>query len=78
MPDYPLSKAPTVLADERRARGLTQEQLGDQLADLVGWSPNTARSMIGRWEKEIRGMTVHTLVQWADALGYEVVLRRKP
>jgi hypothetical protein len=58
----------TELREERMRKRVTI----DQLAAKSGWD----RSLIGEWERAGRRMHVPGLVDVAQALGYEVVLRR--
>lgn len=58
----------SALRAARRAQDLTQEQLGSRL--------NAHRAQVSAWER-CDGLTLETLLKWAEALGLEVVVQTK-
>lgn len=55
---------------ERKRRGLTLQQLGEQLGRKTYQS-------VWQWENSVADPRFSNLCQWADVLGYEVALIRK-
>lgn len=58
-----------VLFNKRIDKGLTYRQL----AQLCGYN----HVSINKWETDGYGMKVDSLIDWAEALGMELVLRKK-
>ena len=71
-PSPPRKRIPLVLAKLRDARlraNLTQETLARQLG--------YALSTLAYWEQFGRSPQLINLINWADALGYEITIKKK-
>lgn len=63
---------PTIVRKLRELR-IEQQATLDRLATRVGFNAYT----IGRWERGTQLPTLFALSVWAEALGYELVLRER-
>lgn len=58
------------LKAERKRRGLTLQQLGEQIG-------RKTYGAVWQWESRTHDLRLSNLRQWADALGYDVALVRR-
>jgi transcriptional regulator with XRE-family HTH domain len=67
---YKLHPLIDILQDARRAQGVSTMKLAEK--------SGIGRPAIARYECGEAFPNVHKLTQWAEALGYEIILRKKP
>ncbi len=59
-----------ILQDARRASGISQVQLSERCG--------IERHSLRNYELGEKFPNIHKLFRWAEALGYEIIIRKKP